>query len=97
MIFFDTTWLGLSTISPPGAQYLDLLPNVTLWDTLRKQKLNPGRVRKCNRCGILSATDDPPVINDLIRRTGVVGNRNWTALFMRNCICFGTWSLSELD
>lgn len=97
MIFFDTTWLGLSTVRPPGAQYLDPLPNATLWDTLRKQRLNPGSVRKCNRCGILSATDDPPVINDLVRRVGIVGFRNWTALFMRNCLCFGTWSLCELD
>lgn len=97
VIFFDATWLGLSTIRSPGAQYLDPLPNVALWDTLRKQRLVPGRVRKCNRCGILSATDDPPVVNDLVRRMGIPGFRNWTVLFMRNCLCFGTWSIYELD
>jgi hypothetical protein len=98
VIFFDATWLGLSSIRAPGAQYLDPRPNITLWDTLRKQKLVPGsKVRKCNRCGIFSATDDPPVVNDLVRRMGIPGFRNWTALFMRNCLCFGTWSLSELN
>ena len=97
VIFFDSTWLGLSSIRPPGAQHLDLPPNVTLWDTIRKQRLSPGRVRKCNRCGILSGTDDPAIINDLVRRVPPVGNRNWTHLFMRNCICAGTWSLFDLD
>jgi Mediator complex subunit 16 len=100
VIFFDLTWLGFSSIRAPGAQYLDRAPNATLWDTLRKQRLSPGRVRKCNRCGILSALDDPPVINDLVRRASVPGQlptRNWTALMMRTCLCFGTWSLFDLD
>ena len=98
VIFYDTTWLGLSSITPPGAQHL--VVNGTLWDTLRKQRLFKGKVRKCNRCGILSAIDDNPVVNDLIRRTGVVQGqgppRNWTFLVVRNCFCFGTWSLVEL-
>jgi len=98
VIFYDTTWLGLSSVTPPGAQ--DLVMKGNLWDTLRKQKLFPGKVRKCNRCGILSATDDSPVVNDLIRRTGVVQGqgvpRNWTFLVARNCLCFGSWRLVEL-
>ena len=100
VIFFDTTWLGLSSVRSPAAQYLDPLPNATLWDTLRKQRLLRGKVRKCNRCGILSALDDPLVVNDLIRRTGVVAGqgppRNWTVLVLKNCLCSGTWSLVDL-
>jgi Mediator complex subunit 16 len=96
VIFFDATWLGLSSIRPPGAQSLDVAPNATLWDTLRKQRLSAGKVRRCNRCGILSAIEDPPVVNELLRRVGL-HSRNWTVLFMRNCLCFGTWSLSELE
>lgn len=97
VIFYDTTWLGLSSIRPPGAQHLDPAPNVAIWDTLRKQRLTPGKVRKCNRCGILSALDDPPVIRDMIRRSGIPGLRNWTALFMRNCLCIGSWSVTEFE
>lgn len=98
VIFHDTTWLGLSSITSPGAQHL--VTKGTLWDTLRKQRLFKGKVRKCNRCGILSAADDSPVVTDLIRRTGFVQGqgppRNWTVLVARNCLCFGTWSLVEL-
>jgi hypothetical protein len=101
VIFFDTTWLGLSYVRSPGEHYLNRLPNATVWDTVRKQRLLPGRVRKCNRCGILSALEDPPVVSDLIRRTGVMAGqvppRNWTALAMKNCLCYGTWSLTDLD
>jgi len=101
VIFFDTTWLGLSSVRSPGEHYVDRLPNATMWDTVRKQRLVPGRVRKCNRCGILSALEDPPVVSDLIRRTGVmpgqVPPRNWTALAMKNCLCYGTWSLTDLE
>jgi len=100
VIFWDTKWLGLSTLRPPGAQHLDPAPNVALWDTLRKQKLSPGRVRKCNRCGIVSAVDDPPAVNDLVRRTAGTGPgqlRNWTVLLVKNCLCFGSWSLTDLE
>lgn len=97
VIFFDTTWLGLSTINPPGAQYEETKLNGggAVWDTVRKQRLAPGRVRKCNRCGILSAMDDPPVVNELIRRGQGPQLRNWTFLFMRVCLCYGSWSLTE--
>ena len=101
VIFFDTTWLGLSTITPPGAQYEDAALNSgagegAVWDTLRKQRLVAGRVRKCNRCGILSATDDPPVVTELIRRgTGGPQMRNWTIIFVKGCLCYGSWSLTE--
>jgi hypothetical protein len=98
VIFFDTTWLGLSAIRPPGAQSLD---NGTCWDTLRKQRLSRGKVRRCNRCGILSAMEDPPIVNDLLRKAALVlaqgPARNWTVLVTRNCLCFGTWSLANLE
>lgn len=101
VIFFDTTWLGMSQIRPPGAQFLDRMERTMMWDTLRKQRLTGGKVRQCNRCGILSAMEDPPIVNEMMRRTvGVPGQgptRNWTVLVMRNCICFGTWSLIDLD
>jgi hypothetical protein len=105
VIFWDTKWLGLSAVRPPGAQHLDPLPNVALWDTLRKQKLSAGKVRKCNRCGIISAVDDPPVVNDLIRKGNAAAagggqggpGRNWTVIFMKNCLCFGTWCLMKLE
>lgn len=100
VIFFDTTWLGLSSIRPPGAQHLDPAPNIALWDTLRKQRLLPGKVRRCNRCGVVSALNDPPVVDELVRRFNSPGqgpNRNWTVVIIRNCLCFGTWSLYELD
>ena len=101
VIFFDTSWLGLSTITPPAAQYEDAALNSgagegAVWDTVRKQRLVAGRVRKCNRCGILSATDDPPVVNELIRRgQGGAQMRNWTVIFLKGCLCYGSWSLTE--
>ena len=72
-----------------------------LWDTLRKQRLSRGRVRRCNRCGILSALEDPLIVNESMRRGAMVPGqgppRNWTVLVARNCLCFGTWSLVDLD
>jgi len=101
VIFFDTTWIGMSQIRPPGAQFLDRMEKTMMWDTLRKQRLTGGKVRQCNRCGILSAMEDPPIVNEMMRRTGGVPGqgpaRNWTVLVMRNCICFGTWSLIDLE
>src|SRR5205085_11425880 len=97
-LFSHATSLCLSSITSPDAQLL--VANGTLWDILRKQRVFKGKVRQCNRCVILSATDDNAVVNDLIRRTGVVQGqglpRNWTFLVVRNCFCFGTWSLVEL-
>lgn len=99
VIFFDTAWAGLSMLRPPGAQYEESVNGTradgVVWDTVRKQRLVPGRVRRCNRCGILSATDDPPVVNELIRRGQGPQLRNWTALFARFCLCYGSWSLTE--
>ena len=100
VIFSDTTWLGLSYLRPPAAQYLDPTPNAALWDILRKQRLTAGKVRICNRCGLISALDDPPIVNELLRQITVPGQpppRNWTVLLIRNCLCYGTWSLTELD
>lgn len=101
VIFSDTMWLGFSDIRPPAAPYVNPPPNIILWDTLRKQRLSPGKVRKCNRCGILSALDDPPVVNDLVRKIpaapGQAPPRSWTVLLMRNCLCFGSWSVVEFE
>jgi Mediator complex subunit 16, C-terminal len=99
VIFWDTKWLGFSAVQTPARQYPDIPPHAHVWDTLRKQKLSPGPVKKCNRCGILSAMDDPPIVQDLLRKLLAANpgvQRNWTALIQRNCLCFGSWSSTEL-
>ena len=104
VIFYDVAWLGFSETRAPAAQYVYRSPNEAVWDTLRKQRLFPGKVKKCNRCGLLCAVDDLPVVQDLVKRmiaqqaqSGAPVRGHWTYFFARVCICFGTWSYFELE